>query len=72
VRRYQRLIYSIPRRAGLSDAHAAEVFQHVWFTLAAQLDQAEQQESLGDWLAAVARRESLRQSFLAREKTLPD
>ena len=29
VARYQRLIYSIPRRAGLAEDLAADVFQHV-------------------------------------------
>lgn len=33
VERYQRLIYAIPRRAGLDKDQAAEVFQEVFTTL---------------------------------------
>jgi RNA polymerase sigma factor (sigma-70 family) len=61
VRRYQRLIYTIPRRAGLSDDAAAEVFQRVWVILFEHLDRIEQPERLAGWLATAARRESWRQ-----------
>lgn len=66
VRRYQRLIYAIPRRAGLSDDLAAEVFQRVWVTLIEHLHRIEQPERIGAWLATTARRESWRQ--LRRER----
>ncbi|MGQ9926786.1 MAG: RNA polymerase sigma factor [Chloroflexaceae bacterium] len=61
IRRYQRLIYAIPRRAGLQDDLAAEVFQRVWLTLFEHLDRIEQPERLGAWLATTARRETWRQ-----------
>jgi RNA polymerase sigma factor (sigma-70 family) len=61
VRRYQRLIYTIPRRAGLSDDAAAEVFQHVWLRLLEHLDRIEQPERLASWLVTTARRESWQQ-----------
>lgn len=62
VRRYQRLIYAIPRRAGLSDDQAAEVFQQVCVALLTHIQRIEQPERIGAWLATAARRESWRQS----------
>ena len=38
VDRYQRLIYAIPRRAGLSEDQAGEVFQEVFTTLLKKLN----------------------------------
>lgn len=69
VRRYQRLIYTIPRRAGLDEDAAAEVFQRVWMALFQHLDRIEQPERLASWLATTARRESLRQLRLERAPT---
>jgi RNA polymerase sigma factor (sigma-70 family) len=60
VRRYQRLIYAIPRRAGLSQDQASEVFQRVCLTLLEHLDRIAQPERLGAWLATTAQRESWR------------
>lgn len=60
VRRYQRLIYAIPRRAGLGEEQAAEVFQRVFLTLVEHLDRIEQPDRIGAWLATTARRESWR------------
>jgi RNA polymerase sigma factor (sigma-70 family) len=61
VRRYQRLIYAIPRRVGLNDDLAAEVFQQVCVILFEHLGRIEHPERLAGWLATTARRESLRQ-----------
>jgi RNA polymerase sigma factor (sigma-70 family) len=69
VRRYQRLIYTIPRRAGLGDDAAAEVFQRVWLTLFEHLHRIERPERLASWLATTARRESLRQLRLERAQS---
>ncbi len=60
VVRYQRLIYSIPRRAGLAEDLAADVFQHVWAMLVERLDHIEQPERISAWLVTTARRESWR------------
>lgn len=60
VRRYQRLIYAIPRRAGLGEDLAAEVFQHVCVMLLEHIARIERPERLGAWLATTARRESWR------------
>ncbi|HMQ33555.1 MAG TPA: sigma-70 family RNA polymerase sigma factor [Chloroflexaceae bacterium] len=58
VRRYQRLIYSIPLRAGLDEDAAAEVFQRVFAVLFEKLDTIAQPERLRSWLVTTARRES--------------
>jgi RNA polymerase sigma factor (sigma-70 family) len=56
VRRYQRLIYAIPRRAGLSEDQAAEIFQDVFTTLFEKLDDIEDPERLQAWLVTTTRR----------------
>jgi len=58
ISRYRRLIYTIPRRAGLDDEHTADVFQHVWVTLLEHLDAIEQPARIGAWLVTTARRET--------------
>src|SRR5438477_7765752 len=60
VRRYQRLIYAIPQRAGLDTDSAAEVFQEVFTTLLQKLDRIEQPERLHAWLVTTARRKTWR------------
>jgi RNA polymerase sigma factor (sigma-70 family) len=60
IQRYQRLIYAIPRRSGLNDDQAADVFQYVFATLLEKLDSIEQPARVGAWLATIARRESWR------------
>ena len=60
VRRYQRLIYAIPQRAGLDADSAGEVFQEVFTTLLQKLDQIEQPERLHAWLVTTARRKTWR------------
>jgi RNA polymerase sigma factor (sigma-70 family) len=67
VRRYQRLIYAIPRRAGLGEDLAAEVFQAVCVALLEHLDGIQQPERLSAWLVTTARRESWR--VLRRERS---
>lgn len=60
VRRYQRLMYAIPRRAGLDDDQAADVFQEVFATLFQKLDDIDQPERLHSWLVTTARRKTWR------------
>lgn len=60
VRRYQRLIYAIPRRAGLSDDEASEIFQDVFTTLFEKLNDIEEPDRLQAWLVTTTRRRSLR------------
>ena len=60
IKRYQRLMYAIPRRAGLDDDQSAEVFQEVFATLFQKLDDIEQPERLHSWLVTTARRKTWR------------
>lgn len=60
VNRYQRLIYAVPRRAGLDQDLCAEVFQEVFATLVEKLDDIEQPERLQAWLVTTARRKTWR------------
>ena len=55
VGRYQRLIYAIPRRAGLTDEQSADVFQEVFLTLFEKLDQIEQPEKIRSWIVTTAK-----------------
>ncbi|HUR99926.1 MAG TPA: sigma-70 family RNA polymerase sigma factor [Pyrinomonadaceae bacterium] len=55
VARYQRLIYAIPRRAGLTDEQAADVFQEVFLTLFEKLDEIEQPERIRSWIVTTAK-----------------
>ena len=55
VARYQRLIYAIPRRAGLTDEQAADVFQEVFLTLFEKLDEIEQPERIRAWIVTTAK-----------------
>ena len=58
VLRYQKLIYAIPRRAGLDNDQAAEVFQEVFTTLFSKLDAIEEPDRLHAWLVTTARRKT--------------
>ena len=55
VDRYQRLIFTIPRRAGLSDEQAADVFQDVFMTLFEKIDAIEQPERIRSWIVTTAK-----------------
>jgi RNA polymerase sigma factor (sigma-70 family) len=60
VNRYQRLIFTIPLRAGLDEDQAADVFQHTFAALLEHLDRIEHPERVQAWLVTTARREALR------------
>jgi RNA polymerase sigma factor (sigma-70 family) len=60
VKRYQRLIYAIPRRAGLDEDAASEVFQEVFTTLLGSIESIEQPSRLHAWLVTTARRKTWR------------
>lgn len=66
VARYQRLVYSIPRHAGLDEDLSADVFQHVFALLVEHLDRIEQPSRIGAWLTTTARRETWRLSSRER------
>jgi len=60
VKRYQRLIFTIPRRAGLNESASADVFQTVFAKLVERLDHIEQPDRIQAWLVTTARRETWR------------
>ena len=60
VHRYQRLIFTIPRRAGLDEDQAADVFQEVFATLLRKLNDIDDPERLHAWLVTTARRTTWR------------
>ena len=55
VERYQRLIITIPRRAGLTEEQASDVFQEVFLTLFEKLDEIEQPEKIRSWMVTTAK-----------------
>lgn len=55
VERYQRLIFTIPRRAGLSDEQSADIFQEVFLTLFEKLNDIEQPEKIRSWIVTTAK-----------------
>lgn len=56
VDRYQRLVYAIPLKEGLTNHEAADVAQETFATLLQSLDTIERPDRLGSWLMTVARR----------------
>ena len=72
VRRYQRLIYAIPRRAGLSEDDAAEIFQDVFTTLFEKLNDIQEPDRLQAWLVTTTRRRTLRTISRRPEKLRSD
>ena len=60
VDRYGRLVYSIPRRNGLSDADCDDVFQDVFIILYRKLDTIRDRQRLSAWLIRTTHRECMR------------
>jgi DNA-directed RNA polymerase specialized sigma24 family protein len=72
VDRFGELVWSTIRAHGLSPGEGADAAQTTWLLLAEQLGRLEDQaERLGVWLAATARRESLRLVGAARAAAPP-
>lgn len=61
VDRYERLVYAIPLKEGLTFDDAADVTQETFTALMTSLHQIRQPERLGWWLMTVARRLSWRE-----------
>ena len=66
VYKYQKLLYSIPRRAGLNQDSAADVLQDVFTALFQKLDTLENPEFLRAWLVTTTHYKTLQ--FIYREK----
>ena len=67
VIRYQRLIYTVARRAGLDEDQSADVFQEVFTTLFEKLNEIDQPERLQAWLVTTARRKTWRAILKTRD-----
>lgn len=66
VDRYQRLVYAIPRRAGLNEDQTGEVFQEVFVTLFEKMNEINEPDRLHAWLVTTARRKTWR--LLSKER----
>lgn len=55
VDRFQRLIITIPRRAGLNEEQAADVFQEVLLTLFEKLDEIKDPARIRSWIVTTAK-----------------
>ena len=60
LNKYERLVYSIPLRYGLSRNDAADIAQNTFTILIESLDALSEDSRLGAWLATVARRQTWR------------
>jgi RNA polymerase sigma factor (sigma-70 family) len=58
--RYERLVFSVPRRYGLSREDAADITQLTFTILFQSMDTLPEESTLGAWLATVARRHTWR------------
>ncbi|MEU0180247.1 RNA polymerase sigma factor [Streptomyces sp. NPDC001902] len=60
VERFGRLVWSVIRSHRMNDVDAEDVRQLTWFRLVQNVDRIRDPDRIGDWLATVARRESLK------------
>lgn len=60
VERYQRLVFTVPRRAGLDEDQSAEIFQEVFTTFYEKVHEIEQPDRLHAWFVTTARRKTWR------------
>ncbi len=58
VRRYDRLVYSVPIRAGLNEADAADITQSVFLRLFGHVARIRDPQALPAWLLTTARRQT--------------
>ncbi len=58
--RYERLVFSVPRRYGLSSEDAADITQLTFTILVHNMDTLAEDSNLGAWLVTVARRHTWR------------
>lgn len=59
VERYNRLVYSVPRRAGLSEMDSEDVMQAVFTALFQRLAGVRRADRLSAWLVTAAKRETI-------------
>lgn len=71
ILRYQRLIYSIPIRAGFSPVDAADIFQSVCLKLFEKLGTLRKHDKISSWLMTTTTRECWRVVEKRRRETKP-
>ncbi len=57
VERYERLVYTIPARYGLTPGEVEDVYQSVWLSLVKNLENLREPDRVSAWLVTTARRE---------------
>jgi RNA polymerase sigma factor (sigma-70 family) len=57
VSRYERLVYTIPIRYGLTPSEVDDVYQSVWMALIKHIETLRRPDRIGAWLVTTARRE---------------
>lgn len=57
VSRYERLVYTIPIRYGLTPSEVDDVYQSVWMALIKHVETLRRPDRIGAWLVTTARRE---------------
>jgi len=72
ILRYQRLLYAIPLRCGLSEDDAADVFQTVCVKLLENLEKLRDEQHLTGWLITTAKHEAWRVHRLKRRHAALD
>jgi RNA polymerase sigma factor (sigma-70 family) len=60
LEKYERLVFSVPRKYGLSTDDAADVTQFTFTILVQSIDKLPEDSKLGGWLTTVARRHTWR------------
>jgi len=68
IRRYQRLVYSIPLKAGLGEEAASDIFQSVCVRLIEHLGTLKDRGKLASWLITTTTRECWRSSNRRRRE----
>jgi RNA polymerase sigma factor (sigma-70 family) len=58
--KYERIVFSVPRRYGLSSEDAADITQLTFTILVQSIDNLPEDSTLGAWLTTVARRHTWR------------
>ena len=58
--KYERIVFSVPRRYGLSTDDAADITQVTFTILVQSIDELPEDSKLGGWLTTVARRHTWR------------
>lgn len=72
VDRFQAFVYSIPKRMGLGEEDAADVFQATFIALHRSLDRLESAAALPKWLAVTASREAIRVNRLKQRAPISE